>query len=355
MAEPSSHRRVTLDDVAQVAEVSKSTVSKALNNRSDVSESTRQRVLEAVAELGYESTTAPKSSSTTVVAVFDALESPYISNVLRGILTTATTRKANLLVRMPPEREVRLDADVAREWISEQHQAGVAGIIGLTLALPTSLLAEAERVGLPFVMIDPVDTHDRTVVSVGSANWSGARSAAEHLLELGHRRIGIIAGPKASDAAIERFHGYQAALDSAGIPRDEALVRYGQFSIDSGASDAADLLSLKDRPTAIIAGDDEIAVGVLRAARTLGVNVPTDLSVVGFDDTPQAMWTNPRLTSVHQPLTSMGRVAVETILTMAAGHAPVSTRIELTTSLTVRESTGPAPATESGDETSGNI
>ncbi|MEU4363490.1 substrate-binding domain-containing protein [Promicromonospora sp. NPDC023987] len=179
--------------------------------------------------------------------------------------------------------------------------------------------------------------------SVGSANWAGGRTATEHVLELGHRRIGWIGGPPASAAARERLHGCQAALDSAGLSLDRSLVRSDTFSIATGLVHGRDLLALSERPTAIVAGDDEIAVGVLAAARELRVAVPEQLSVVGFDDTPQAAWTTPELTSVHQPLAGMGRMAVETVLTMADGVEPASRHVQLATSLTVRDSTAPPP------------
>ncbi len=338
--------RVTLVDVARAAGVTKGTVSKVLNERSDVAADTRTRVLAAVDELGYR----PPASQwnlprpRTLAAVVDALDSPYLTHVLQGVLAAATAAQTTLLVRLAPEHAVRGTPAAARAWMSEQQAAGVVGIIGLTLGTPTALLAAAAEAGIPFVMVDPVDLDAPEVVSVGSTNWAGGRTATEHLVELGHRRIAWVGGPTSSAAARERFHGYRAALDSAGIELDHGLVRHGHFSVETGRTCGRDLLSSAHPPTAVLAGDDEIAVGVLVAARELDVPVPARLSVVGFDDTPQAAWTSPPLTSVHQPLTGMGRVAVETVLTMAAGTEPASRYVQLATSLVVRESTAPAPA-----------
>jgi len=338
-------QRVTLVDVARAAGVTKGTVSKVLNDRSDVAADTRARVFAAVDELGYRPPTSQWNPprARTLAAVFDALDSPYITNVLQGILAAATAADTNLLVRLAPDRESRSTRAVARAWVAEQRAAGVVGLIGLTLGTPTALLEAAAEASVPFVMIDPVDLDAPDVVSVGSTNWAGGRTATEHLFALGHRRIAWIGGPQTSAAARERFHGYRAAIDSAGVDLDPDVVRHGQFSVATGQRFGRELLSSSRRPTAVIAGDDEIAVGVLHAARELDIPVPTGLSVVGFDDTPQAAWTSPPLTSVHQPLAGMGRMAVETVLTMAAGTAPASRYVQLATSLVVRESTAAAP------------
>ncbi|WP_454852586.1 LacI family DNA-binding transcriptional regulator [Promicromonospora soli] len=343
MAGRPSTERATLADVARKAGVSTGTASKALNGRRDIAEDTRNRVLEAVAALGYRPTTTQwePPRTRTIAAVFDVLDSPYISNVLQGVLAAATNAQANLLVRLAPDRAVRATKAAARAWVAEQKESGVVGIVGITLGEPNAMLQAAKEVGMPFVMIDPVDLEDPRTISVGSANWAGGRTATEHVLQLGHRRVGWIGGPAASAAARERLHGYRAALDSAGIGLDESLVHSDTFSIDTGLVHGRDLLALPEPPTAIVTGDDEIAVGVLAAARELRVAVPEQLSVVGFDDTPQAAWTTPQLTSVHQPLAGMGRMAVETVLTMADGVQPASRHVQLATSLTVRDSTAP--------------
>lgn len=338
-------RRATLADVARVVGVSKATVSKALNGRDDISAETRERVLAAVAELQYRPTTAPAPGTArrALAVVFDLPASPYILGVLHGVLAEATEAHVDLLTRLAPPRASRTQRAVAREWIAQQRASGVVGIIGLTLSEPDGLLDAASDADLPFVIVDPVDTRHRRMVSVGSSNWAGARTVTEHLLGLGHRRIAWIGGPEASDAARDRRHGYQAALDSAGLAIDAEFIRSGPFSVESGAEHARDLLTRPRRPTAIMAADDEIAVGVLATAHSLGIRVPEDLSVTGFDDTPQAAWTTPPLTTVHQHLEGMGSMAVQTVLSMAEGRRPSSRHVELATSLTVRESTAPAP------------
>jgi LacI family transcriptional regulator len=342
----SGRHRATLADVATAVGVSRATVSKALNGREDISAETRERVLQAVAELGYRPSTAPAPAPDrrALAVVFDIPASPYILGVLQGVLAATTEAGLDLITRLAPARGSRTQRAVAREWIDEQKASGIVGFVGLTLSQPDGLIEAASNASLPFVIVDPVDTHHARMVSVGSSNWAGARTAAEHLIELGHRRIAWIGGPEASDAARDRLYGYQAALDAAGVGIDASLIRAGQFAIETGAEHARDILTSANPPTAIMAGDDEIAVGVLAAAHQLGIRIPQDLSVMGFDDTPQAAWTTPPLTTVHQHLEGMGAMAVQTVLVMAEGNKPSSRHVELATSLMVRDSTAPVPA-----------
>lgn len=347
-------KRATLDDVAAAAGVSKATVSKTLNGRDDVAAATRERVLAAVVALGYRSTTAvgPGAARRAIAVVFDIPASPYIMNVLQGVLASATDENLDLLTRLAPDRATRRQRAVARRWVAEQRAGGIVGIVGLTLSEPDALIDAAADADVPFVMVDPVGTLPQRMVSVGSSNWAGARAAADHLIGLGHRRIAWIGGPEASSAARDRFYGYQAALDAAGIELDPGLVRVDQFDVASGARHARDLLTLPHPPTAIMAADDELAVGVLATAHELGIRVPDGLSVIGFDDTPQAAWTTPPLTTVHQHLDAMGRMAVQTAVAMAAGRGPASRHVELATSLTVRGTTaGPRDTVAGGRAT----
>jgi len=335
--------RATLADVANAVGVSTATVSKALNGRGDIAAQTRDRVLAAVAELGYRPTTVSGGASTrrAIAVVFDVPASPYILGVLQGVLAAATETHVDLLTRLAPPRASRGQRAVARDWVLEQQASGVTGIIGLTLSAPDALIDAASNASLPFVIVDPVDTSHARMVSVGSSNWAGARTATEHLIDLGHRRIAWIGGPETSTAARDRLYGYQAALDAAGIAVDPSLIRADHFTVSTGTSHARDLLTAPEPPTAIMAADDEIAVGVLATAHELGVRLPEDLSVTVFDDTPQAAWTTPPLTTVHQHLEGMGAMAVQTLRVMAEGQHPSSRHVELATSLTVRESTAP--------------
>ena len=345
MARKAASDRVTLQDVARLSGVSPATASKVLNGRTDVSAATRGRVLAVMADVGYHPTTARRDPGRpdALVAVFERLDSLYTATVLRGMVAATAAAGADLVLRYEPDAIHAPDAAAGRAWIATQQASGAGGIIAITTAVPESVVLAAEEMGVPLVAIDPLDTLDSQIVSVGATNWAGGRSATEHVIGLGHRRIGWIGGPPKSAASIERFHGYQAALDAAGLLLDPALVRGEDFSAETGRRLGGELLDLADPPTAIVSANDEVAVGVLTAARERGVPVPERLSVVGFDDTPQTLWTTPRLTSVRQPLVGMGRMAVESVLTLASGRPLASRHVQLATVLMVRESTGPAP------------
>ncbi|THV36412.1 LacI family DNA-binding transcriptional regulator [Glycomyces buryatensis] len=333
-------------DVARQAGVSPATVSKALNGRSDVSARTRELVLGVVAETGYRPTTPrhDRRRGRALVVVLDFVASPYAGTVLQEILAAATATETELLLRLPPDPSISVNPEAAHDWVAQQQESGAVGVIELAVAVPDAMLTAADDLELPVVTIDPIGTAGSRAVSIGSTNWEGGRSATDHVIRFGHRRIAWIGGPRNSAPSAERFHGYQAALDGAGLTAEPELIHHDTFSVEAGLMHGHDLLSLATPPTAVVAGNDEIAIGVLAAAKELGVDVPGRLSVTGFDDTPQTEWTTPGLTSVRQPLAGMGRMAVETVLGMAKGARPASRHLQLSTALTVRDSTGPAPA-----------
>ncbi|MCC3761753.1 LacI family DNA-binding transcriptional regulator [Glycomyces sp. TRM65418] len=337
--------RVTLADVALRAGVSSATVSKVLNGRTDVSARTREHVLGVIAETGYRSTTPrhDRPRRQALVVVVDFMASPYAGTVLQEILAAATEKATDLLLRLPPDASIGASTKPAHTWITQQQVAGAVGLIELAVAVPDTVLTAANECELPIVTIDPIGTAGSRAVTIGSTNWAGGRSATDHLIRFGHRRIAWIGGPVNSAPSAERFHGYRAALEAADLAAERDLIRHDAFLVEAGFRHGHDMLSLPTPPTAVVAGNDEIAIGVLAAAKELGVDVPRQCSVTGFDDTPQTEWTTPALTSVRQPLAGMGRMAVETVLGMANGAQPASRHLQLATALTVRDSTGPAP------------
>jgi len=199
------------------------------------------------------------------------------------------------------------------------------------------------RVHLPIVVIDPINMPRSRVISVGSTNFTGGFTATQHLLDLGHRRIAYIGGPATAACNQARMHGYRSSMEAAGAAITKGYVRNGRFSYADGLTEGAALLALGQPPTAIFAANDETALGVLEAARTRGLRIPDDLSVVGFDDTEVARLASPPLTAVAQPLRKMGAVALRTALRLAAGERVDSHHVELATELVVRESTAPPP------------
>ena len=197
----------------------------------------------------------------------------------------------------------------------------------------------AARGGIPLVVIDPANTPPPDIPSVGATNWAGGFAATEHLLSLGHRRIGAITGPADLLCSLARLDGYRSALERAGVPADPSLIGYGDFLHEGGFARAAELLDLPDPPTAIFAGSDQQAFGVYEAARQRSLLIPDDLSVVGFDELPVSRWASPPLTTVRQPLEEMGRAAAQMLGELMDGVPLRTNRVELSTELRIREST----------------
>jgi DNA-binding LacI/PurR family transcriptional regulator len=199
--------------------------------------------------------------------------------------------------------------------------------------------AQLEARRIPFVVVDPVGDVGDDVPSIGSANWNGGRLATMHLRSLGHTRIAMIAGPPDTLCSRQRIDGYTDALRSTGTVVDPALIRPGNFEVSTGHREALSLLQLPDRPTAIFAGSDMQALGVYQAARELSLDIPGDLSVVGYDDIPLAQWVTPTLTTIHQPLHQMAELATRLLLDLAQGATPTASRMDLAVRLEVRQST----------------
>jgi LacI family transcriptional regulator len=208
-------------------------------------------------------------------------------------------------------------------------------------SLDTVLLDELRLLGVPLVVVDPAGSPALDAPTIGAANWSGGLAATEHLLSLGHRRIGLIAGPPRLLCSRARLDGYRAALEGAGLTLDEALVVPGDFHAESGFAGCEKLLDLPEPPTAVFAASDQMALGAIEALRRRGLRVPEDMSVVGFDDLPEVRWSAPPLTTVRQPLADMGKLAARTVLELARDERPDSPRVELGTELVVRSSTAP--------------
>ncbi len=204
-------------------------------------------------------------------------------------------------------------------------------------------LAALGRAGVHLVVIDPLELPNVDVTSVGSTNFVGGLSAAQHLLDLGHRRIAYLGGHPRAACNQARMSGFRAALERADVDVPADYVRSSHFMYADGLLGGAALLDLPVPPTAIFAASDEIAVGVMEAARARGLGIPEDLSIVGFDDTQLARMSSPPLTTVRQPLAEMGQVAVRTALRLIDGEPIDSHHVELATELVVRGSAGKPP------------
>jgi LacI family transcriptional regulator len=326
--------RVTIAQIAEQTGLSVATVSKVLNGKRDVSAQTRKLVQNVLVSSGYRRR-ASGEAPPLIDIVFNDFDSPWATEIVRG--AAAAAQAEGLTVAFTALSE----GDERRVWFDHITSRGTRGIILLLSQLTARQRGELDARGLPFVVIDPTAEPGPEVSSVGATNWSGGLAATKHLVDLGHRRIGIITGPPDLLSSRARLDGYRGALQRAGLSVDAELVRQGDFRVRAGYEQAKVLFGLSSRPSAIFAGNDLAALGVLRAAREAGLHVPEDLSVVGFDDIPLSEWSTPALTTVRQPLTEMARVAVQILLESAESGEPVKRRVELATDLVVRESTAP--------------
>jgi DNA-binding LacI/PurR family transcriptional regulator len=331
-----SAREGSLTSIAATARVSVSTVSKVLNGRTDVAPETRMRVGRILRLHGYQVASPPGIG--VVDLLIGGLGSPWSEELIRGAVSAAAETEISVIVS-----RVASAAEFDR-WLKIAAARGTRGALSVLYVPEPGTLRRMEEAHVPLVVIDPpVEPGDSggSVRSVGTTNWQGGVTAARHLTELGHRRIGAIGGPDDLWSCRARLDGYRAALRRAGLPVDEALVRCDELSADAGLRQARELLALPEPPTAIMAGNDAQAFGVLQALAERGLRAPGDVSVTGFDDLPIATWATPPLTTIRQPLAAMAATAFW-MLTSAASESETSPRhVELDTSLVIRGSTAP--------------
>jgi LacI family transcriptional regulator len=337
----SNPRRATLAAVAASAGVSVATVSKVVNGRSDVAESTRSLVQSVLRQHDYVAPAPRRSESgpgmrATVDVEFDADLNAYSCEILQGAIDAGTDEEVSVVVSI---RTANRGVDRTAAWARNLVAAGRSALIAVTSELTTGHLAALSRANLPLVVIDPMSMPRSRITSVGSTNFAGGLAATEHLLSLGHRRVAYLGGPASAGCNQARMHGFRAAMEAAGLPVPAEYVMNGEFRFRYGVAAGTALLDRPQTPTAVVTGNDEIALGVMEAARSHGLRVPDDLSIVGFDDTQLARMASPPLTTVRQPLRQMGAVALRTALRLAAGEKIESHHVELATELVVRAST----------------
>jgi LacI family transcriptional regulator len=340
--------RVTIRDVAARAGVSVATASKAINDRYGVAAATVRRVHEVVAELGYESSLVARSMRiprTGVIGILVWEIEPYSAEVLKGAAHAVREADHELLVYAAAGQA----ADRMGWELRYLPRLSGTLIDGAVLVTPT---VESTPGSMPVVA---VDSHigSAGLPAVDSDNLGGARLATDHLLGLGHRRIGFLGRPPRDlESAHQREDGYRASLAAAGVPFDPALVRAGGYGATDLQDAARALLELPDPPTAIFAANDVSAIATVDVALTLGLDVPRDLSVVGFDNIPESALCRPALTTVEQPLQLMGQRAVEMLLALLEGDRLAHPQLRLPTRLVERDSTAapalPAPGDRAG-------
>ena len=329
---------VTLVEIARVAEVSVSTVSRALSNGNyPLKDETRQRILKLAEEMGYQPNLVARSlqsnRSHLVGVIVDRMQSPFAAATVQGIQDGL--RNAGYTISIAySNRDQKLAIDAIHTFY--RHQ--VAGLVILNSWLHTyndPILSLQDR---PFVFVNRVFSNC-IGNCVGPGDRYGAQLATQHLVDLGHRRIGYINGMADWIEAQNRLYGYRDILEKHGLPVDEALIRQGDWGVDSGYKATEELLALDERPTAIFAANDIMALGAIYAIHKAGLEIPADLAIVGYDDRDFAAWIRPALTTVRMPAYEMGQAAARLLMKQFA-REELEDATQIPGKLIIRESCG---------------
>lgn len=310
--------RVSIKDIAKAAGVSHSTVSRALSDSSLVSDETKARIQRLALEMGYSPNSLARSLVTrqtyTVGVVVTTIADPFIAQVVQGIESTAQDHGYTVILcnsGAVPEREIS-----AVETLRSKR---VDGVIVTSSRVGALYLDHLERIGVPIVLINNHNEESgRYTFTVTVDNRHGGYIATKHLIGLGHRRIAYVTAPADHSSDLDRLTGYQQALGEAGLESDSVLIVPGNGRSDGGERAMETLAGLRPLPSAVFCYNDMTAVGLMTAARQVGLSVPQDLAVVGFDDISFARHCHPPLTTIAQPKTEMGQLAMRMALSLMA-------------------------------------
>jgi LacI family repressor for deo operon, udp, cdd, tsx, nupC, and nupG len=331
---------VSIKDIAQAAGVSHSTVSRALSDSPVVSAETKALIQQLAQQMGYSPDARARSlvmgRTHTVGVVVTTITDPFIAEIVQAIEQTALDHGYSVILassNAEPEREI-----AAVEML---HSKRVDGVVVTSSRVGALYQSHLDRLGVPVVL---VNSHSQQrggyTFSINVDNRHGAYLAAKYLVDLGHRRIAYVTGPADHSDDLDRLAGYREALRVAGIAPDQALVVPGTGRLDGGQGALPVLMALNDPPTAVFCYNDMTAIGLLRVARQAGLPVPEDLAVIGFDDIPFASYVQPRLTTIAQPTSQMGRRALDMVLDLIARRQGSTANVVVRGELIVRESSG---------------
>lgn len=338
--------KATIDDVAELAGVSIKTVSRVVNKEPNVRQMTRDKVLKAIAQLDYRPNASARSLAGNRSYVLGLLygnpSANYVMDVQVGVLSTCRPEGYDLLIHPCDYR----DENITKEILDLIHQKRIDGLL-LTPPLTDhlSVLAALKKIEIPFVRVAPTLNKEISPF-VETNDQEAAYDMTCHLIALGHVEIGFICGHPDHRAVAHRFEGYKAALAENNIPLNLEWVEQGSNSFESGEASARRLLQKAPRPTAIFAANDDMAAGVMMVAHEVGIKIPAELSVTGFDDTPVAHQIWPALTTVRQPIQQMAMKATDLLLKQLKGKNVQLPASMLSSSLILRDSSGPKPSPE---------
>jgi len=311
--------RVTINDIARLANVSKKTVSRVLNNHPLVRDETRTLIKKIMAEQGYSPDPQARAlafrRSFLVALAYDNPSPQYVVNMQRGILDGLDGTDYQLVLH-PVDRSSPDGLAKLERFVERQRPAGI--IMPPSISEDEAICEMLRTQNCHYVRIASVEL-DNAAHMIRTHDADGAAQAARHLASLGHTRIAHIHGPRTFKSAHERLRGFREGLKEFGLDLADAFTVEAGYTFDSGVRAADNLLSRANRPTAVFAGNDEMAIGVYTSARKLGLSIPQDLSIVGFDDTPMAARISPALTTVRLPIRDMGSAAAEGLLRQFSG------------------------------------
>ncbi|SDD21056.1 MULTISPECIES: LacI family DNA-binding transcriptional regulator [Kordiimonas] len=331
-------------EVAKKAGVSVATVSRAMQKPDVVSEKTRKKVEEAARDVGYKPNMMAqvfRSKKTySILVLVPDMSNPFFARVISGIQKAARARGYNVVLGNTLGN-IKTEQELAQLLLTSQTD----GIIQLSARYPLDDRERKSGQALPIVnCCECVD--DGSMPTIQLDNKEAAKAIINYLIGLGHRRIGVIAGPPQSPLTRDRMAGYREALESQGLVYDESLVVEGDYSLEAGEKGARLLLSGDQSPTALFCFNDEMAFGAMRGIKHAGYGVPADVSVAGFDDLPFSKYMEPALTSVRQPSEEFGPAAVSQLFKMIDGQEITRRNQLMPFELAIRASTGPAPKSE---------
>ncbi len=342
-----SDLRVTIRDVARLAQVSPSTVSRAIAGNPRISEATRERVLEAMERLGYRPNAIARSlvtraSRTLGIVLYrpadEAFAHPFFAEALRGVASVAQANGYSLLVTTAETYEME-----AQQCLAMLEERRADGAVLLASRSSDPLVASLLQRQHPFVVLGRVPDR-RSVYWVNNDNFQAAAMVVLHLLQLGHRELAVVGGRPELVVTQDRLEGVTSTLQEAGLGLAPERIALGDFTWEHGYRETSRLLAQGRPPTAIVAMDDVLAAGVIRAARERGLEIPRDLSVVGFNDDPMAQLLTPPLTTVRIPARELGEAAARQLIDRLDGRIPPVRHVVLPVELVVRGTTGPPPA-----------